>query len=1113
VIKVKAHTCYLGKTGFAAHARGFFRELSKHVELRVRNFTWDDDPHYLNDVDKSVLEEISLYDSAGVFSDYPISHSFPQINWSAQGEFVQDVDIVLMNVQHHSFTEDYKAPVKIAYTVWESTELPDHAFRNLLHKFDYLWVPTEWHRDMAVKQGYPLHRIFVVNEGVDEEFCNDEVKSLPDEYADGRFKFLFFGRWDYRKAVPEIVDTFLKTFGKDEPVDLVLSADNPFAMDGLKSTEERLAKHGFNDSRIRIKHFVSRSDYVSYIKTGNALVSCARSEGWNIPLIEAMAAGTPAIYTEWGAQLEFAKSKGLPVKITGEMPAEIGASLGMAESCPGNYAEGDYEDLSRVMRDCYENYTERKEKALIEREDIRKRFNWETIGKKSSQYLKSITSAGFPEKNGEAAVVMTHADEDKKKEMLKRCFNTLMHQGYTVIVSSHIPVPDVVTKNADYLIIDKDNPVIYPEEHNQYSSGIPVYWMKAGDFELVYPFDYNHGYAALKLIKNGCALAAANRYEIVHYVNYDYVLYDPAVLQKHSCSLQENDLVTYWWDPEKSVNTGLFSAKSSAYLSCVEQVNSKGDYLSFYNTVTLEDLMTKLYEQHSLKMDVYDDIKSLHENNLVNSINCPGTTIHIDNRSGGVSHIYFGSDTDGNDYIATQGTFEEPLNFVIQVKDDSFEYVAGGWPMKFIKIPKTVVTHGFEVIASDYGYHRKFDNRSKRGNFVIHNPAIVEDLPLIGGIDELVVPAVNYNVNFVDGPFAEVTSKNSDDKYLVSFIDMDEMKTMYQTVIGTNCWAKCNRKYYTNWRIEFKNLRTGETYEHEMNLKGQRVFFSIDSSSLGDNLAWFPHIAQFIEDKGCIGVVSTFKNEFYRDTYPHIQFVEPGQVVNGLHAAYHIGWFYDENNGPKYDHHPRDFRPLPMQATTTDILGMQHTPLKPVISIPDGDSAITEPYVCLGFHATAQAKYWNNPAGWQELTDHLLSSGYKVVVLSNENDGHMGNSYPKGVTVLPPGRSLRDTMTYLKGATAFIGIGSGLSWLAWAMNVPSVLISGFSWPGTEAVDQNSVRVFNPDVCNGCFNRARLDAGDWNWCPDHKGTHRQFECTRNISGKQVIEACNQILNAV
>jgi cephalosporin hydroxylase len=117
----------------------------------------------------------------------------------------------------------------------------------------------------------------------------------------------------------------------------------------------------------------------------------------------------------------------------------------------------------------------------------------------------------------------------------------------------------------------------------------------------------------------------------------------------------------------------------------------------------------------------------------------------------------------------------------------------------------------------------------------------------------------------------------------------------------------------------------------------------------------------------------------------------------------------------------------------------------------------------------------------------------------------MGNDHPKGSEMLPGNRSLEATSNYLLHAEMFIGVGSGLSWLSWALNVPTVIISGFSAPHTEPTDSNVLRIFNHNIgCTGCFNQIRLDAGDWNWCPVLKDTDRRFECTKSISGSYVIE---------
>ena len=127
---------------------------------------------------------------------------------------------------------------------------------------------------------------------------------------------------DLMKYKSSILQLFSECFPSDlnEKIWEWAYIDNPFGehIDGFKTTEERLKHFGLLDSRIKTIHFPSREDYIKYLKTGHVFVSCARSEGWNLPLIEAMACGTPSIYSECSGQLEFAEGKGHPVKISGE---------------------------------------------------------------------------------------------------------------------------------------------------------------------------------------------------------------------------------------------------------------------------------------------------------------------------------------------------------------------------------------------------------------------------------------------------------------------------------------------------------------------------------------------------------------------------------------------------------------------------------------------------------------------------------------------------------------------------------------------------------------------------------------------------------------------------
>ena len=393
--KIYGHGSYIGNTGYNQHTRDFFRELSKHCQIKFRNFTigeswkgYNSTPHdnepYINETDKLLLHQQILWNDDKTRSDYEI---YP----SQEKKFTHDLNIVLCETNHHIFYDFYLGP-KIAYNVWESTLQPEEFF-NKLKEFDELWVPSSWQRECSINQGFDPERIKVVPEGVDDKtFYPENVETLPI-YDDKRFKFLLFGRWDYRKSIKEVIESFLNTFDSSEPVDLVVSIDNPYGehIDGFKTTEERLKYYGLDDDRIKVIHFPSREDYIKYLKTGHVFVSCARSEGWNLPLIESMACGTPSIYSNCSGQLEFAKGKGHPVNILEERPANQNSYARYTMSdLVGNYYEPDFNHLGEIMRDVYENYTTYKEKSLIESVEIRNYFNWENIGKIGYQTIESF---------------------------------------------------------------------------------------------------------------------------------------------------------------------------------------------------------------------------------------------------------------------------------------------------------------------------------------------------------------------------------------------------------------------------------------------------------------------------------------------------------------------------------------------------------------------------------------------------------------------------------------------------------------------------------------------------------------------------------------------------
>ncbi len=380
------------------------------------------------------------------------------------------------------------------------------------------------------------------------------------------------------------------------------------------------------------------------------------------------------------------------------------------------------------------------------------------------------------------------------------------------------------------------------------------------------------------------------------------------------------------------------------------------------------------------------------------------------------------------------------------------------------------------------------------------------------------VPTNTFNVNFIEGAFIEILGKQNK-QYRVIMKDLNTNKIIHNTIIGNNMWTRTNIKYFIRWEIKVYDIENNElVFEHTYNPEGKRIYIHLDSDAIGDTLAWFPYVEEFKKQHKCNVIVSTFKNNWFKDLYPELEFVKPGDSVPNLYAMYGIGWFYKgEGDNKTFDEQriPCDFKPIPLQSTATKILNLNHKEVKPRINFLDTGRPIEEKYVVIAPHASAHAKYWNYPGGWQKIIDILNEKGYKVMMITHEPLNDKWHDSKLGGTLLnvideTGDYPIEKRMNQIKHAEAFIGVGSGLSWLAWAINTPVVMISGFSESYTEFEDCE--RVSTPEGnCTGCFNREWLNPGDWEWCPDHKDTPRQFECTKSIKPSQVLTSIQNLLH--
>jgi autotransporter strand-loop-strand O-heptosyltransferase len=358
--------------------------------------------------------------------------------------------------------------------------------------------------------------------------------------------------------------------------------------------------------------------------------------------------------------------------------------------------------------------------------------------------------------------------------------------------------------------------------------------------------------------------------------------------------------------------------------------------------------------------------------------------------------------------------------------------------------------------------------------------------------NDIMLQNVDVNLNFVGQPFLEITGRSNKD-YLVKFYDEND-SCIYENTIKSNSWIKLNRRWFTNWTIKVWE-NNYPIYHFQLNYTNQRIYISLDSASLGDTIAWMPYVLEFKKKHNCHVIVSTFKNFLFKDVYPELEFVEPGTAVNNISGMYSVGWFYDNNKEPVLPN------TIPLQKAATNILGLEYKEIKPRIAYTPRD-IFDGKIVTIATNSTAGCKFWTREA-WQELIHYLHEKNYRVINVSKE-DNPFENCEPL------EDKSLQSAMDAISYSEFFIGLSSGLSWLAWAMNKPVVMIANFTEEGHEF---SCIRPIKKNVCSGCWNNPKYKFDkSWDWCPIHAGTDRQYECQSSITSGDVIELITQKLTS-
>lgn len=322
------------------------------------------------------------------------------------------------------------------------------------------------------------------------------------------------------------------------------------------------------------------------------------------------------------------------------------------------------------------------------------------------------------------------------------------------------------------------------------------------------------------------------------------------------------------------------------------------------------------------------------------------------------------------------------------------------------------------------------------------------------------------------------------------------------------------KKVWFDNSVDNTNLNVEKTTDTKME-RVDEVIVEVGSKALGDTIGAVAVIEKYRKTSNKkVTVLCKFANLFAK-SYPELNFAE-WTSESYMYLPADNSWLlngkiYSERIITNYKFE------LPLLEGFAKDFNMDATGVEPKIDLFIKERPIKSKYVCIAVQSTAQCKYWNYPGGWDELCRLLRKKGLTPVCIDRDYSfGIQGNFNEAPSKALKKnGMSLEETINYLYHCEFFIGLSSGLTWLAQAVGKPAVIISNATTKDHEHVNDKTLRIYDETVCHGCFNNTekyKFDSGDWLWCPVYRNDDmRRFICTKAITPENVMQKIENFFN--